>query len=279
MNISGCRATDCQNSMHGKACAARAITVKEEAGNTPRVTANSKPAVDWAIISDEARALRLQGAEANDGRNIGRSHAGEELEDGDDLFHEEGAHEHHDDDDDHGGEGRQSVGKGELSQDEQRKVRELQQRDQRVRAHEQAHVAASGRIAVSAPSYEYETGPDGRQYAVGGSVNYNVPAAQSAQEELLLAQQLRRMALAPMDPSPKDRAAAADASTKEARANREIREEKVEEQEARRAEQAEAGEESGSAVSVPGSERQDRVAIEADGTEQAAEMITRLVVT
>ncbi len=216
MNISSCGATDCQNSMHGEACAARAIIGKEEGGDTNQAPAYNKPGGDWAVISDEARALRLQGAEANDGRHIGRSHASEELEDGDDLFHEEGAHEHHDDDDDHGGEGRQAVGKSELSQDEQKKVRELQQRDQRVRAHEQAHVAASGRIAVSAPSYEYEAGPDGKQYAVGGSVNYNVPAAQTPREELLLAQQLRRMALAPMDPSPKDRATAAEASTKEA---------------------------------------------------------------
>ena len=161
MNISTCRATDCQNSMHGRACATKAILGKEEVGNTTQSPAYTKPAGDWAVISDEAWALRLQGAEANDVRHIGRSHASEALEDGDDLFHEEGSHEHHDDDDDHGGEGRQAVGKNELSQDEQRKVRELQQRDQRVRAHEQAHVAASGRIAVSAPSYEYETGSDG----------------------------------------------------------------------------------------------------------------------
>ena len=45
-----------------------------------------------------------------------------------------------------------------------------------------------------------------------------------------------------------------------------------------RAEQAENGEESATAVSVPGSKRQGRVASEADGTEQVAEMITRLVI-
>ncbi len=44
-----------------------------------------------------------------------------------------------------------------------------------------------------------------------------------------LAQQLRRMALAPMDPSPKDRATAAKAAAKEAKASREIREERAEE--------------------------------------------------
>ena len=94
--------------------------------------------------------------------------------------------------------------------------------------HEQAHVAASGRIAVSAPHYEFETGPDDRQYAVGGSVNYSMPASGSAEDKLLLAQQLRRMAMAPADPSPKDRATAAKASSKETRARQEMREEEAE---------------------------------------------------
>src|SRR5690606_19805714 len=65
----------------------------------------------------------------------------------------------------------------ELTEDEQRQVDKLKQRDQEVRRHEQAHVAAAGRYANGGPKYEFTTGPDGRQYATGGHVNIDVGPA------------------------------------------------------------------------------------------------------
>ncbi len=117
----------------------------------------------------------------------------------------------------------------ELSAEEQREVQQLRARDREVRAHEQAHVAASGRIAVSGPRYSYDEGPDGKRYATGGTVNFQVPPANSPEEEARLAAQLRRMALAPANPSGTDRAVAAGASAKESQARRETHKQKMEE--------------------------------------------------
>ncbi len=56
----------------------------------------------------------------------------------------------------------------QLTEDERRILNQLKARDAEVRAHEAAHLAAAGPHANGAPTFEYETGPDGRQYATGG---------------------------------------------------------------------------------------------------------------
>ena len=55
-----------------------------------------------------------------------------------------------------------------LSQQELVELRKLESIDNRVRAHEQAHLAAAGGIAKGGASFQTTTGPDGKQYAVGG---------------------------------------------------------------------------------------------------------------
>ena len=106
-----------------------------------------------------------------------------------------------------------------LSQDELRIVQEMRQTDQRVRAHEQAHASAGAHNV----RYEYETGPDGRQYAVAGTADIEIfapaddPAAKIAQ-----AQKMRAAALAPADPSGQDLAVAAKASSVESAARKEM---------------------------------------------------------
>src|SRR5712692_3393491 len=47
----------------------------------------------------------------------------------------------------------------------------LAETDRHVRSHEQAHLAAAGQYARGGPSYQYQTGPDGKQYAIGGEVS------------------------------------------------------------------------------------------------------------
>ena len=107
---------------------------------------------------------------------------------------------------------------GELSEDEQRQVEELQQRDREVRSHEQAH-AAAGATNVS---YEFQVGPDGQSYAVGGSADIEIRSgSDDPDRKMSEARRMRAAALAPADPSAQDMAVAARASRVEAEARTE----------------------------------------------------------
>jgi hypothetical protein len=118
----------------------------------------------------------------------------------------------------------------ELTVEEKRIVDQLRARDQEVRAHEQAHKAAAGNLAKGAPSFEYETGPDGRRYAVGGEVKIDTSAVSGNPEATLRkAQTIRRAANAPRNPSSQDRQVAAQAAQMEAQARQEINRERAEE--------------------------------------------------
>ena len=109
-----------------------------------------------------------------------------------------------------------------LSPEAQQKVVELSQRDQEVQAHEAAHAAVGGQYA-GAPSLSYETGPDGKRYAVSGEVNIDVsevagdPAATMKKADVI-----RSAALAPAQPSSQDRNVAARASQMKAKAQAEL---------------------------------------------------------
>ncbi len=115
---------------------------------------------------------------------------------------------------------------GELTPEEQEVVAELSARDREVRAHEQAHATVGGHLAGS-PSYEFESGPDGKRYAVAGEVPIELREGRDPEETLRNAQIVRRAALAPAEPSPQDRSVAAAASQMEARARAEILEERA----------------------------------------------------
>lgn len=120
----------------------------------------------------------------------------------------------------------------ELSEAEQKQVRELKARDREVRAHEQAHLTAAGSLARGGPSFEYQRGPDGQNYAVGGEVQVDTsPAQGDPQATILKAQKVRRAALAPAQPSGQDLAIAAQATAMETRARMEIAQQKLEDSE------------------------------------------------
>ena len=115
----------------------------------------------------------------------------------------------------------------ELSDSERRQVEKLQARDREVRQHEQAHVAAAGSLFRGGPTYEYQTGPDGRKYAVGGNVQIDTSAVPGDPEATIAkAQQIRRAALAPAEPSGQDRAVAAKANRMESDARQELAEQR-----------------------------------------------------
>lgn len=106
----------------------------------------------------------------------------------------------------------------ELSDEEQRQVQQLKQRDAAVKAHEQAHMAAGGSLVQSGASYQFRTGPDGKSYAVGGEVKIDTSPESTPAATIRKMQQVRRAALAPVDPSATDRAVAAKAQQTETQA-------------------------------------------------------------
>lgn len=115
-----------------------------------------------------------------------------------------------------------SVLSNELTEEEQRIVEELKQTDREVRAHEQAHKSAAGPYA-GAISYETVTGPDGRQYAVGGEVPIDTsPIPNNPQATIQKMDIVIRAALAPADPSPQDFAVARTAQQVRAQAQKEL---------------------------------------------------------
>lgn len=98
-----------------------------------------------------------------------------------------------------------------LTQEEQAQLAKLRARDREVRAHEQAHAAAGAGVA-GAPSYSFQQGPDGKQYAVGGEVSVRTNASSgNPRQAIAQLQQVARAALAPASPSGQDRAVAASA--------------------------------------------------------------------
>jgi len=107
----------------------------------------------------------------------------------------------------------EAVGGQGLTEEEKQRVAELKKRDAEVRAHEAAHVAAGGRYVRGAASFEYESGPDGKKYAVGGEVSIDTSAVSGdPQATIQKMRTVRAAALAPASPSGQDRAVAAAAA-------------------------------------------------------------------
>ena len=111
-------------------------------------------------------------------------------------------------------------------------IRQLKARDREVRLHEAAHAAVGGRYAGS-PSFQFERGPDGVNYAVEGEVSISVSKAATPEQTLEKARQIRAAATAPAEPSAQDRSVAAEASRLEAEARAEIQAQEVAEREER----------------------------------------------
>ena len=124
----------------------------------------------------------------------------------------------------------ESESPGELSESEQELVRDLKARDLEVRAHEQAHLAAAGDLALGGPRYDYQRGPDGRRYAVGGSVEIDTsPVPNDPEATIQKATRIKRAALAPQEPSSTDRSVASRADAMKAEARQQLAAERREE--------------------------------------------------
>ncbi len=127
----------------------------------------------------------------------------------------------------------------ELSEKEKQEVAKLKTRDQEVRAHEQAHIAALG---GGAAQYTYEVGPDGRRYAVEGEVPVSIKSSTGDPRATIReARKVAQAAVAPAQPSGADYAARTRALEVERKAREDLREKKREEDGAGGATNAESG--------------------------------------
>lgn len=142
--------------------------------------------------------------------------------------------------------GNQDPDAANLSEADQIKIKRLQQRDQEVRQHEMAHLAASGGLAMSGATYTFQRGPDGMSYAVGGEVRIDVSPGRNPEETQARARTIVAAALAPAEPSPQDRTVAAQARQMGQQAMQEVLRQQREE-----ATQASSGSEPGPSAHAP----------------------------
>jgi hypothetical protein len=92
-------------------------------------------------------------------------------------------------------------------------IMSLQNAEDKVIAHENAHKSVGGEFAGAA-SYGYTTGPDGKRYISSGEVSISVPATGEPEALISALERVKQAAMAPAEPSPQDQRVAASASAK-----------------------------------------------------------------
>lgn len=112
------------------------------------------------------------------------------------------------------------LGSSQQNPQVQAEVAQLKSNEEKVKAHEAAHKSAGGTI-TGPVSYTYTRGPDGRNYVSGGEVPISISSGKTPQETISRMQQVIQAALAPADPSPQDRAVAAQAAALQQQARQE----------------------------------------------------------
>ena len=96
-----------------------------------------------------------------------------------------------------------------------------------------AHLAAAGSYARGGMSFTYQTGPDGKRYAIGGEVGIDTsPVSGDPEATLQKAMVIQRVALAPAEPSAQDQKVAQSAIKMMAQARMEISMQALEKQRA-----------------------------------------------
>lgn len=106
---------------------------------------------------------------------------------------------------------------------QQQEIQKLKDRDQEVKAHEQAHLAAAGGLAKGSAHFTYVTGPDGQRYATGGDVSIDTSEVPGdPQATLRKAETIRRAAMAPAQPSGQDYSVASQAAAMASKATMQL---------------------------------------------------------
>ena len=99
----------------------------------------------------------------------------------------------------------------QMSAEQKKQIAEMKAVEQKVKAHEQAHRSVGGKFSGGI-SYDFQKGPDGQQYIVGGEVPIQMPRSDNPEETIQAMEQVRRAALAPANPSSQDMQVASKAS-------------------------------------------------------------------
>jgi hypothetical protein len=94
-------------------------------------------------------------------------------------------------------------------------VAKLQTVDMKVKIHEASHIAGAAGVSTSGANFTYQTGPDGRQYAVAGEVGIDIAEDNDPKKNIQKMQAIKSAAMAPSDPSPQDIKVASMASVLE----------------------------------------------------------------
>jgi len=124
----------------------------------------------------------------------------------------------------------ETAASGELTTEQKDQISQLTTLDREVRSHEQSHIAVGGNLVRGGASFQYQTGPDGKRYAVGGEVNIDTsPVRDDPQATMAKAEHIKRTALAPAKPSPQDYHVASQATSMAAQASVELARKKYQE--------------------------------------------------
>jgi len=116
----------------------------------------------------------------------------------------------------------------DLSEEEKKQVNDLEKRDQEVKTHEQAHIAAGGTYVQGGADYETTKGPDNKDYAISGEVQIDTsPISGDPEATIDKMRTVRAAALAPAQPSATDQAVAAEAAQQEESAKKEKQEKEI----------------------------------------------------
>lgn len=204
-----------QPSAAGQSAAERGLARDREA----RPNSNNVDNIDFAAIQEQAEqeAARINGSEQNqqDSAEQQGQAFGQNADETDNR-----ADGSQDDEQRNSGDSDEPNPQQEFA--EQQQILELQARDREVRAHEQAHAAVGGPYAGT-PQYTFETGPDGRRYAVEGEVQVDLSTVDgNPRATIAKLQQVYAAALAPANPSIQDTRVAAQAQQLIAQAQSEL---------------------------------------------------------
>ena len=117
----------------------------------------------------------------------------------------------------------------ELTPSEKQLISKLEATDKNVREHEAAHIAAGQGVVTGGANFTYQTGPDHKQYAIGGEVPIDASTENTPEDTISKMQKVQTAAMAPKDPSPTDYKVASTARMLEFRAQLELNKEQQEE--------------------------------------------------
>lgn len=184
-----------------QSAAEKGVASDKERGRTP---AQNNEHIDFSSLKEKAELANNAVSEQNGDQNSQQGHEQQEAAN---------AEQDHDvgDNAPSNQDSNDSISREEEFQ-QGREINELQRRDQEVRSHELAHASVGGAFTGS-PNYSFETGPDGKKYAVEGEVSVDLSSVPGdPRATIAKMQKIHTAALAPANPSVQDTRVAASAA-------------------------------------------------------------------